>query len=155
MGENPFLSHPSLRDVAIIRDMQGLRDVNGLEYVERVIAIVTAPARHHAFAQRYHVTQRRGHICVERLQGKRSCTKRTCSSLFPPIPGGDHVSEWMRNGQTVCIVSQPYGVSAELFVETAQYCDAHDLDVSIDATLAWHFPGKSLLLIYTRKGFSL
>jgi hypothetical protein len=93
-----------------------------------------------------------GHVCVNRLKGKR------CSGYgidCPSIPHGDHLSEWKLGGKTVAILSQPYGLSFDGLGETLEFCNLHDLQVSIDTYPSFHFPSAVLSLTFTRKGFYL
>jgi hypothetical protein len=106
-----------------------------------------------SFAESRNIRQRRdAHICVERLKRTR---KRCLSANCLQIPNGDHLSEWARDGVTVAILSQPYGLGFDGLRETLAFCDEHDLEVAIDTYPSFHYPGAVLSLIFTRRGFHL
>lgn len=114
-----------------------------------------------SFTETRKVKQRKGsHVCVHRLKGNRQCpgysrAYATNKMRCPEIPHGDHMSEWMSDGKTVAILSQPYGMLHESVVETVKFCEANDLDVEFDTYPSFHNPGGVLSLIFTRKGFYL
>lgn len=100
-----------------------------------------------------------GHACVYRLKGSRQCKCYRVSGgrpVYRPIniPRGDHLSEWMQDGHTVAILSQPYGMGHETLEETLQFCKEHDLEMRIDTYPSFHYPGAVLSVLFTRKGFS-
>lgn len=92
-----------------------------------------------------------GHICIHRLLGEKKCPdsfENPC--LSNNIPGQDHLSEWVEDGETKAIVSQPYYFSYETMKETVKFCEKHGLRADISAE-SWHFPGRTLRVDYTLK----
>lgn len=139
--------------------------VSVLKSVSTDAAQVYAEATHEKIRQEFAVLWRikgrkGGHVCIYRLKGSRQCKCNTVKGGFLThqpieIPRGDHLSEWTRDGQTVMILSQPYGLGYEGLQETLKFCEAHDLEVSINTYPSFHYPGSILSLIFTRKGFQL
>ena len=138
--------------------------VQVLRRLNRDAPMVYADAVHEKikqeFAQSGRIKERKyGHVCVYRLKGARQCKCygiRSGNPAYQPIeiPHGDHLSEWTRDGQTVAILSQPYGIYHEAIEETMEFCRAHDLEVRISTYPSFHYPGAVLSVIFTRKGFS-
>lgn len=94
------------------------------------------------------------HVCVERLKGKRRCPAPYSDACLE-IPRGDHLSEWIVGGKTIAILSQPYGLSYDGLTETLAFCEQHELEVLIDTYPSFHYPGRVLSLVFTRRGFHL
>jgi hypothetical protein len=67
------------------------------------------------------------------------------------LPASDHLKEWMVNGKTVSIVSEPYQLSLNNMREIVSYAEANGLDVFVSADRAAHFPGHTLHIEWTRK----
>ncbi len=95
--------------------------------------------------------RRADHVCVNRLKGERCRGWGDGGPLCPQIPAGDHLSEWTRDGKTVLILSQPYGLSFERLKETVKFCEAHGLQVSTDTCFSFHYPGRVLSMVFSRK----
>ncbi len=65
-------------------------------------------------------------------------------------PATDHASLWNKNGKPEMFVSQPYGISWRQLRAIVAFCEAHGLEVSIDARGSWHFPGRTLRVTYRK-----
>jgi len=94
------------------------------------------------------------HVCVNRLKGSKNCPdkyNRTGTVKCElRLPASDHLSEWVKDGETFSIVSQPYGISYVALKEMIEFCDQHQLEPFISANRAWHFPGSALSIEYRR-----
>jgi len=94
------------------------------------------------------------HVCVNRLKGSKNCPNKYNTTGIAKcdlrIPTSDHLSEWVKDGETFSIVSQPYGISYEALKEMVKFCDQHQLEPYICADRAWHFPGSALFIEFRR-----
>lgn len=119
--------------------------------VQRLVADVTHGQLRDSFIKLYGLKERKGHACTHRLKGSRQCRCYTREGYKPlDIPHGDHLSEWVRGGRTVAILSQPYGIHHKALVETMEFCKAHDLSVDIGSYPSFHYPGVVISLLFTR-----
>ncbi|MFL6353355.1 MAG: hypothetical protein ACJ74Z_16105 [Bryobacteraceae bacterium] len=93
----------------------------------------------------------RAKTCVHRL----SRTGPRCSGFDEGCrpPRDDHHSLWTWQGKPVIYVYQPYGLSDSDTKQLVEYCETMHLGFSIDAHLAWHWPGNVLLIELWRKDF--
>lgn len=57
----------------------------------------------------------------------------------------------MRDGETYCIISQPYGLTTDGLRCIAGYCYVNNLDVEVSAYPSWHFPGSVITVVFKRK----
>jgi len=67
------------------------------------------------------------------------------------IPAGDHLEIMEQSGRGMALISHPYG---ELTLDTLKaiisFCEEKNLSVTISPE-SWHFPGQTLLIVYTKK----
>ena len=66
------------------------------------------------------------------------------------LPGDDHTSLWLEGDEPVIYVSQPYQLSFEELRNIVQACSDNALSVQVSSRPSWHFPGRVLMLEYTR-----
>lgn len=93
------------------------------------------------------------HVCIHRLMGK-PCARQdkphtVACNARNNIPASDHLSEWQKDGKTLFIVSQPYGMSFDSLKKTVLFCESNGLAVNISAESSWHFPGRTIAVEYT------
>ena len=98
------------------------------------------------WAKREGLALYRGDTCIQKLWS-RKCD-HTGNDCLPPR--ADHVSMWKRFGKVDVFVSQPYGMSWRVLLDTIEFCDKHKLQFSIDTWPAWHNPGSVLMVTYER-----
>lgn len=80
------------------------------------------------------------------LLGRRS------PSYSAPAGWFDHGTRWTRDGRPYCLVGQPYQLLADDLRELLDLQLEHGLDVSVATWPAWHYPGRVLSVIVTRRG---
>lgn len=94
------------------------------------------------------------HVCANRLKGAKYCPDKYNTTGIAKcdlrIPNSDHLSEWVKDGETFSIVSQPYGLSFEALKEMIKFCEQHQLVPYISADRTWHFPGSTLSIEFRR-----
>lgn len=149
-----FKQNPSPEYRAAVRMLKLLKGDTAQIYAE-----ATHERLHEDFAAARKLKERKpgSHVCVYRLKGSRQCR---CYRIEDgvlrhqpiEIPEGDHLSEWTQGGRTVAILSQPYGLTFNGLRETFEFCEAHDLKVSINSYPSFHYPGVVLSLLFTRNG---
>jgi hypothetical protein len=131
--------------------LQGLAEAEGVTSVHAAYAEAVAEKYLVDFMRTRQVFRRPGtHVCLYRLLGKR-CPRYSCPSPSM-IPGADHMSEWLQGGKTVCLISQPYGLSYDAMRDTVTFCERYGLEADIHTWPSWHCPGAVLTLFYTVKG---
>ena len=62
----------------------------------------------------------------------------------------DHSYEIRKNCKTLAIVAQPYKISNVEHKEAVAFCDKNGFEMEISAEPSWHFPGKSISVVFTR-----
>jgi hypothetical protein len=139
------------RTALYIRAVQVLGDLvrqGGTDLANRAFAEATWSHYKQEFIERYGVQASQDHACIGRLIGESYQSTLTCH-----LPGADdHASLWIRNGQPFAYVAQPYGISLSDMSQLVTFCEANGLEARIDASLAWHFPGRVLLVDVRKKG---
>lgn len=143
-----FQSNQSESFKRAVAALQQLQREEGQDAALRAFAEVTAHPRKAAFGRSNGLRERRGHVCLLRLQGML-CAGESCLSGLV-LPQRDHLSEWERNGETAVIVAQPYALGYEGLRDLVSFCEIQELQASISAVDAWHFPGRSLCIQYRR-----
>jgi hypothetical protein len=117
-------------------------------------ALTVCESRRNQYAERLGAKLRQdGHVCTHRLIQGGKCPdtwEKPCESPMK-LPASDHLKEWHNGGKTVSIVSEPYSLSLGELRKIVTYADAHNLDVSITAGDASHFPGETLHLEWARR----
>lgn len=91
--------------------------------------------------------------CVrELIDGKRH--RGECEGWCEPEPAGvigrDHVRWLRRDRRLVAALMQPYHLDARAVPAALAFCDRHGLGLRITASLAEHFPGHTLGVLYYR-----
>lgn len=122
-------------------------EYDSYELVERVYALVCWEHLRDLFMVRHNLDKespKGGGL--ERLVGK---TSLEAEGEFR-IDGLDHVNLFLRDGKAAAFTSQPYGLDWERLRSTVEFCKAHELEVSIDGAMSWHFPGDTILLHFTK-----
>lgn len=66
------------------------------------------------------------------------------------LPGADH-TEVFNTPWGYVYTTQPYGVKPDTFKRMSDFAAIHDLEVSIDSYLSWHFPGSTVLIEVWRR----
>ena len=143
--ETYFLDRPSDLYITAVAALRELLVAEGEDHVNRAFADAVAVARQKRFVDVKGVTEGGdGHACVYRLTGK-DCPKEPSHR---DLPAGEHVTEWVKDGQTVSITSHPYGISYEELKQIVEFCERYGLEAFIDARTAWRFPGWALKVEY-------
>jgi hypothetical protein len=142
-GGRSFDSDPSEQYLLAFDTIGSLLDQEGLDSAQRAFS-QAAYFEIQSQAMEGYTPQRGAHVCLYRLLGAKSCPDtraRPCDS--PRLPGSDHISEWVKDGKTAKIVSQPYRLSYDDLKELIAFCEAKGLKAEISAQ-SWHFPGRTL-----------
>lgn len=140
-----YVEKPSELYTNTITVLSTLLEIEGLDTVNRAFADVANSEIRYQQTKGLHKRQQ-SHVCVSRLQGKSKCPNSPENPCFSPdFPGKDHVTEWVKEGKTVKIISQPYYLSFEDMKKLIQYCDKNGLRADISAH-SWHFPGRTILI---------
>jgi excisionase family DNA binding protein len=147
-SDERYVNQPSNLYLQVVEIIRMLIDHEGIDHAQRAFAQAAFLAIRSYVTS--HLKPRSGsHVCHHRLLGKKKCPdtfEHPCDS--PNFPGQDHISEWTRDGKTVKIISQPYGLSYETLRETVKYCEKHGLRADISPE-SWHFPGRTLRIDYS------
>lgn len=138
-----------------VEAIQELLAAEGADVARSAYAEAVHTAIRDAYLNENGVTPARGsHVCVNRLKGSKSCPDKHNSTGVAKcdlrIPASDHLSEWVKDGETFSIVAQPYGISLGKLKEMIKFCEQHQLEPSISANRAWHFPGSALSIEFRR-----
>lgn len=86
---------------------------------------------------------------VKELHWRRLIGKRPTIANSDPVD--DHRSLWNREGKPWAYVSQPYVLNTADLREIVKRCDENKLHAQVRADASWHFPGKTVAVILTRK----
>ena len=93
-----------------------------------------------------------GSTWIGRLLGYRS--HRSWHNRPPGVPdrlpGADHDGLWLRDGKPWAWTTQPYGLRHECLRAMLDFCDAHDLEMTVSGG-SWHFLGSTVLVVITRQ----
>ena len=142
-----FKKKPSTKYLQAVDALRDLLNESDLDMVKRAYAEAVSESKLREYIHGIKAPHD-SHVCVSRLKGKR-CPDETCNSPMI-IPRGDHYTEWRKDGKTIVIVSQPYGMSYDALKHTVAFCDENGLTADISADQSWHFPGATLLVEYKR-----
>lgn len=141
---------PSEKYLALLKAARELAEAEGEDEMSRACAEAVMAYEEASFIERNKVKPSSGsHVCVKRLQGSRRCNGHSLHDDDEQLPGADHISEWIKDGKTEIIVSQPYGLSWRALKEIVSFCEAKGLEAEIDAG-SWWFPGRTLVLEYRK-----
>lgn len=138
-----------------VKIMQELLAAEGIDIANRAYAEATHTAVRDAYQkEKGAIPAKDSHVCVNRLKGSKNCPDKYNSTGIAKcdlrIPASDHLSEWVKDGETYSIVSQPYGLSLGTLKEMIEFCDQHQLVPYISANRAWQFPGSALSIEFRR-----
>ncbi len=137
-----FVTNPSSQYLEAVAALRQLLAAGGQEIVQCAYAEALWEAKLATF--RTDVTgPGDAHVCLHRLKGE-PCPERCDSPQV--IPGVNHSSEWVKDGQTEKIVFQPYRLDGQTLKALLAFCEVHGLTVEISSEEAWHFPGASLFV---------
>ncbi len=96
------------------------------------------------------------HPCLWRLFGKRRCPD---SYYLPPVgknlvpchpPRTDHASVWIKDGNAIAFVSEPYGLHVTDVRKMREFAKRWGLAFEINAGLSPHNPGGTVAVIWRR-----
>lgn len=135
-----FMSNPSNAYKKLVTSIQQLMKEEGLDSVIRAYAEATCERHQEQYIKKYGLKASNSHACIGRLINKR------CSTDGVPcrLPGGDHVSLWLKDGKPEVYISQPYHLSLDNMRAIVEFCDRYRLTVDISTWPSWHFPGAVL-----------
>jgi hypothetical protein len=137
-----FNKKPSAEFVSAVNELKQLEKMESGDLVHRAFAAVACDERKKKWAESHGLTEAKTPN-IKRLIGKCSGT--------PRVPGADHSSLWLKDGQPYAYVIQPYELSDSNIKELKGFCDENSLKLNIRAWESWYFPGASLLVVLTRK----
>ena len=131
--------------------IQELVSEEGLECAKRAYAEAIHDSIRNEYQLQNNLTPSTdGHVCVYRLKGVEKCPDKYNGTGVAKcelrVPIADHLSEWLKDGKTYSIVSQPWSISFSEMKELISFCDSHQLKAYISANHAWDFPGKRLFI---------
>jgi hypothetical protein len=151
--EHIFNDRPSAKYRQAVAILRELCESEGADIVNRAFAEVIAEHRKNVFLESFGVTIKKDHhICFNRLEGMERCSCDSTGGFDSPIC--DHALEMEKDGKTHSIVAQPYVIFYDDLKKVIEYCDNNDLKMSISAATSWHFPGNTLIVVFTRYGES-
>ncbi|EEG78368.1 hypothetical protein [Dethiobacter alkaliphilus] len=110
---------------------------------EQLFATVTSKERKKAWAEKHGLTESRGATTLKKFLGKDPGRK------YPP--GADHKSIWNKDGKPYAYVMQPYSLGWTDLKALVDFCEQHGLDMSMDAQSSWDYPGRTMLIVLTKK----
>ena len=97
------------------------------------------------------------HPCIARVLGKR-CSQAH-SSIYedterrPPCypPGADHSFLTLLGGRALSFITHPYDLDTDTLKEMTAFAEKWGIEVTIDG-FSWHFPGRTVRVIWRRPG---
>ncbi len=143
---------PSEKYKALLKAARELAEAEGDDEMSRACAEAMIPYEYSSFIRRHNVKpSNSSHVCEERLKGAKRCpeTINNPIHLEKSLPAADHLSEWIQDGKTIAITSQPYGCSWQSLREIVAYCNENGLEAEIEAG-SWWFPGRTVLITFTK-----
>lgn len=114
----------------------------GEDVATRAFSAAVAEDRRQTFCRHHGVKQ----INIPTYIDKTPRKQRPAVSQIPPAT--DHPSLWGKNGKSSLFVSQPYKLSLDDLRRIVKHCEDLNLDVEIGAGLSWHFPGRTILVVF-------
>ena len=150
-----FHNTGSQKYMQTVKVIQELLTAEGVGVANRAYAEAIHAAIRDAYQQEKGASPSKdSHVCVNRLKGDKKCPNKYNSTGIPKcdlrIPASDHLSEWVKDGETFSIVSQPYGISFKELKELIEFCEQHHIEPYISANRAWHFPGSAISIEFQR-----
>ncbi|HML39873.1 MAG TPA: helix-turn-helix domain-containing protein [Bellilinea sp.] len=147
--EKSFLNKASDTYLQVVEIIRALIETEGLDNAYRAFA-EAAQRQIQGEVMAGYKPKGLAHVCLYRLLGRRRCPdtyQNPCDS--PRIPGQDHVSEWVKDGNTEKIVLQPYYLTYEDMKELVVFCELYELRADVHSE-SWHFPGKTIRIDISR-----
>jgi hypothetical protein len=147
-----FIHKPSAEAYDAYTHLARVVEHDSADAAIRVCAAAVAPRWRTQFATCYGVKESSGRRCIQRLLGKHCAASHWGRRCVCSPPADDHATLWMHAGTPALWVSQPYGLGPQALREIMAFCHEYDLECHIDTWPAWHFPGSTLAVIYSRPG---
>lgn len=141
---NSFNSKPSIGYQAAVTALQDLALTESLTVAERAYAEAVASLKMAAFKFRHGVKR------STRTPSLRALARQGTGKGFIRIPEGDHVKAWQREGKLDMITSEPYGLCLDSLRAMVRLADDHGINININACQSVHFPGMTLMVVYTK-----
>ncbi len=140
-----FMSERSDAYEDAVEALTRLLEQEGPDGVERAAAEVLAPIREKRFCEWREVERYRDlpTTCVAGLFGKKH-RDPFCEHCGPPAC--DHTDLFVKDGETVVFVTQPYRLAWEAMQKLVDYCRRFGLRADVSAQESWHFPGRTLVI---------
>lgn len=134
--------------------LEALADTEGSEHAW-VAAIEALAERQRAkWAESRSLKRTSGRECIARLLGRRCQVIHRDSDeheIPHQPPYADHSRLWIGPNGSMMYTTEPYGVSLDQMREIVAFCDRYGFDVRVDPRAAWHFPGGTEALVYTKR----
>lgn len=132
-------------ELAMLLREPGIQRVQGDPRVQKEDAIRESLKR--KWANKNELRLARGRAGWWRLLGLRSCfDSRWRPIVLENLPGDDHCSLWLRNGEPAVWVSQPYPLSSSKIGQMTYVAEQYGLSFEISTWPAWHYPGSVLFV---------
>ncbi len=105
-----------------------------------------------SFEAGYKVKPTRGNLWIGRLLGLHPTRywRRGTTGVPERLPGADHDGLWLRNGKPWAWTTQPYDLDQRSLRAMLDFCDAHDLEMTVSGG-SWHFLGRTVLVVISRR----
>ena len=95
------------------------------------------------------------HPCIARLMGKRCQVSMGTwpTTERPPCypPGADHNFLTLLGGRADSFITHPYSLDTPTLKQMTAFMEKWGLEVTIDG-FSWHFPGRTVRVIWRRPG---
>jgi len=121
---------------------------------------IEGDAAHHLAAERFGeafglVRMPYSRVCLAKLAGQR-CPRNVlrgerCAGCDLGIKIIDHTAAWKRphDRRASVLTSQPYGPDVDA---AARIAEQFGMSLMVDASLSWHFPGATTLVVFDAQG---
>ena len=121
-------------------------ETEGLDEAKRAHAEATWDIRREEWASGNGLTKSKRHGCIAILLGEK-CEGIRYDDIPCNVPGSDHMSFWLRDGEPAVYVSQPYALRLSDMQELSSLSRKYGLDVTIrPADESFYFPGGTLMI---------
>src|SRR5438045_1355022 len=102
-------SDRSAQYIAAVKTLRELAETEGLDEAKRAHAEATWDIRREEWASGNGLTKSKRHGCIAILLGEK-CEGIRYDDIPCNVPGSDHMSFWLRDGEPAVYVSQPYAL---------------------------------------------
>jgi len=128
-----------------------------LEALERLAAYVGPDAAERVACQFIHHLRLRlfrpylrlhSRPCIARLS-KKSHLPYRCPACLPSSLR-EHIGTFVHEDWSKSVISQPYCLTFEELQEIVEFCKANNVRCEINADDSWHFPGRTLAVVFTQ-----